>query len=252
MARIRTVKPGFWKDEDLSELPSDTHMLAAALLNYADDEGYFNANPALVKAECCPLREPSVSVHESLKLLQKIGYLKLGSCKNGKSYGHVVTFADHQKVSHPTASKIKQLQIIWEDSRNPHGILTEDSALKGIEGKGKEDMGGQPAPPDDFDKKFTDLQAIYPKRSGDQRWQTAKKHIRARLREGHTWPEILDGARRYAEWVRTTGKERTETVKQAATFVGADKAFAEPWTPPEQPPDPKNAHAESRVVMFDD
>ena len=55
MARIRTIKPEFWRHEDLSALPADTHMLAAALLNYADDEGYFNANPKLVEAECFPV-----------------------------------------------------------------------------------------------------------------------------------------------------------------------------------------------------
>ena len=69
MARIRTIKPEFWAHEDLSELPEATHMLAAALLNYADDEGYFNANPMLIKAACSPLREPSVSIQESLTLL---------------------------------------------------------------------------------------------------------------------------------------------------------------------------------------
>jgi DNA-directed RNA polymerase specialized sigma54-like protein len=36
-------------------------MLAAALLNHADDEGFFNANARLVKAQCVPLREDSVS-----------------------------------------------------------------------------------------------------------------------------------------------------------------------------------------------
>jgi hypothetical protein len=56
MARIRTIKPEFWRHEDLSALPEATHMLAAQLLNYADDYGYFNANPALIKAEVSPLR----------------------------------------------------------------------------------------------------------------------------------------------------------------------------------------------------
>lgn len=89
-----------------------------------------------------------------------------------------------------------------------------------------------PAPADEFDKRFDELRALYPKRSGHQRWPDAKKHIRARLREGHAWIEILDGARRYAEWVRATGKERMETVQQAATFVGENKGFLEPWNPP--------------------
>ena len=29
MARIRTIKPEFWADEDLSALPIEEHMLAA-------------------------------------------------------------------------------------------------------------------------------------------------------------------------------------------------------------------------------
>jgi hypothetical protein len=41
MGRIRTIKPEFWRSEDLCSLPEATHMLAAALLNYADDEGFF-------------------------------------------------------------------------------------------------------------------------------------------------------------------------------------------------------------------
>ena len=38
MARIRTIKPEFWRDEDLSGLPAETALLAIGLLNHADDE----------------------------------------------------------------------------------------------------------------------------------------------------------------------------------------------------------------------
>lgn len=141
MARIRTIKPEFWKHEDLSALPEATHMLAAALLNHADDEGYFNANPGLVRAECCPLREPSVSVHDSLNLLLKVGYLRLGTGVDGKRYGHIVKFDEHQRVNRPTASKIKAMEIAWEDSVSDHGGLTDGSSpeRKGKEGKGREE-----------------------------------------------------------------------------------------------------------------
>ena len=72
MGRIRTVKPEFWTNEALSASSAETHLLAAALLNYADDEGYFNANPGLVKAACSPLRESSVSTHAQLRRLAEI------------------------------------------------------------------------------------------------------------------------------------------------------------------------------------
>lgn len=82
------------------------------------------------------------------------------------------------------------------------------------------------------DENFDLLKSLYPKRSGDQKWHEARQAANARLREGHTWAEIHDGVRRYAEWCKTTGKVGTETVKQAATFLGPGKPFLEPWTPP--------------------
>ncbi len=115
-------------------------MLAAALLNYADDEGYFNANLGLVRAACSPLREPSVSILDSLDKLAGVGYLEFGSTGDGKRYGRIVGFDEHQRVNRPTPSKIKDMQLVWESSLNTHGGLTEPSLpeRKGKEGKGKE------------------------------------------------------------------------------------------------------------------
>lgn len=96
----------------------------------------------------------------------------------------------------------------------------------------KKKMGGKP-PPSEPDE-FHDLRKIYPKRSGDHRWRDALQACNARIREGHTWDEILDGARRYAAWCKATDKIGLETVKQAATFVGPNKPFLEPWTLPKR------------------
>jgi hypothetical protein len=117
MARIRTIKPEFWKHEGLCSVPESTHMFAAALLNYSDDFGYFNANPGLIKGEIYPLREPSVSIPESLRSLQATGYIRLGTA-DGRRYGHIIAFEDHQRVSHPTPSKISVLPIAWDISGN--------------------------------------------------------------------------------------------------------------------------------------
>ncbi|STT55946.1 primosomal protein I [Klebsiella pneumoniae] len=45
MARIRTIKPEFWTDEDMAEVSEPACLLAIGLLNYADDEGYFQCKP---------------------------------------------------------------------------------------------------------------------------------------------------------------------------------------------------------------
>lgn len=154
MARIRTIKPDFWKHEELSALPEATHMLAAALLNYADDEGYFNANTKLIKAECFPLREPSVSIHDGLTALSSVGYLRLGKSPDGKIYGHIIKFNDHQRVNRPITSKIKNIEILWEDSHTTHTQLTEPSLPEGKgreeERKGNGKEGGAVAPTTKF------------------------------------------------------------------------------------------------------
>jgi len=147
MARIRTIKPEFWTHEQLSELSEATHILAAALLNYADDYGYFNANPGLIKAACSPLREPSVSIHGSLIALSNIGYLEFGNSPDGRRFGRVVKFDEHQRVNRPTASKIKDLPIAWEGSRKAHGIFTESSSLE--QGTGNREQG-TPIPDSDL------------------------------------------------------------------------------------------------------
>lgn len=142
MARIRTIKPEFWTHEVLSGLPEATHMLAAALLNYADDEGYFNAHPGLIRAACCPLREPSVSIPDSLTALSDVGYLELGNGSDGKRYGRIVKFDEHQRVNRPTPSKIKGLVSEWESSTKTHGQLTEDSPPERNREQGREGEQG--------------------------------------------------------------------------------------------------------------
>lgn len=135
MGRIRTIKPEFFTHEDLSSLPEITHLFAAGLLCYADDEGYFNANEKLLQAAIFPLRESSVSTHCMLTQLSNVGYLRLGRNGTERHYGQIVNFDKHQRVNRPTISKIKDLHIEWDDSLRTHTQLTEDSLP---EGKGKE------------------------------------------------------------------------------------------------------------------
>lgn len=79
---------------------------------------------------------------------------------------------------------------------------------------------------------FLDFKLAYPSRAGDHGWRKAMKAAHARILEGHSPAEFIEGAKRYAEFCRVTGKEGTEFVKQAATFLGPDKPFLESWNPP--------------------
>lgn len=135
MGRIRTIKPEFFTDEELSNVSESAHLLAAGLLCYADDEGYFNTNHGLIRAALFPLREPSNTIHGMLSELSGIGFVELGETQDGKRWGRVVKFSTHQRVNRPSPSKIKCLAIVWESSLNTHTQLTDESLP---EGKGKE------------------------------------------------------------------------------------------------------------------
>lgn len=109
MARIRTIKPDFWRDESLAMVSPEACLLAIGLLNHCDDEGYFNANPKLVESDIFPLRELSKKTTVLIQELCTIGYLELFQGDDGKTYGHVKNFEKHQVINKKTLSKIKHL-----------------------------------------------------------------------------------------------------------------------------------------------
>ncbi|MBX7131093.1 MAG: hypothetical protein K1X67_00290 [Fimbriimonadaceae bacterium] len=117
MGKIRTIKPEFWLNEGLSSISETACLLAAALLNYVDDEGYFNANPGLVRAACFPLRELRVSIDQALTELEAIGFIELRNMPDGKRYGWVIKFRQNQVIGRLTRSKIKPLWDAGSESR---------------------------------------------------------------------------------------------------------------------------------------
>lgn len=131
MARIRTIKPDFWRDESLSKVSPEACLLAIGLLNHCDDEGYFNANHKLVEADVFPLRDLSSTTTELLRELSEIGYINVFDGEDGKVYGHVATFEKHQVINKKTPSKIKHLCKLPHD----YGSDTVDLP-SGKEGKG--------------------------------------------------------------------------------------------------------------------
>lgn len=122
--RIRTVKPEFWKNKPLARLPEFTRLMALALLNMADDEGYFAAEPELVRGDLFPFEQDLRKIQVALTELSGIDYLRLAQADDGRIYGMIVTFTVHQKISHSYASKIKGLASFTEHSVNAQGIFS--------------------------------------------------------------------------------------------------------------------------------
>jgi len=134
MARIRTIKPEFWRDESLSLLDPEAVLLAIGLLNVADDEGYFNANPKLIEADIFPLRELSSTCPVLVQHLSEIGYIKLFDGDDGKKYGLVTNFSKHQVISKKKPSKIKGMDKFRCESGTSPVRVHAGKERKGREG----------------------------------------------------------------------------------------------------------------------
>lgn len=135
--RIRTVKPEFWTHPVMARLEPEVQLLALALLNYADDHGYFRAEAELVRAACAPFTEDSVRIHGALTTLLKVGWIEVRDSGQTGLIGRIAKWTKHQRVNRPSDSKLKGYWLT-EDSVNVHGGLTEPSLLEQGTGKGKE------------------------------------------------------------------------------------------------------------------
>lgn len=133
MARIRTIKPEFWRNESLAGVTAEAALLAIGLLNHCDDEGFFNANPKLVESDVFPLRILNNTTTSLLRELLGIGYIEMFSGFDGKTYGKVLNFEKHQVINKKTPSKIKDLCELPYD----YGTTIEPLP-SGKERKGKE------------------------------------------------------------------------------------------------------------------
>lgn len=85
-----------------------------------------------------------------------------------------------------------------------------------------------------YDDDFEDLWSRYPKRSGGNPKREAWKAWRTRRGAGVAQAELVEAVDNYRAFVRSTGKEGTEHVMQARTFLGPN----ERWTEWRQPPEP--------------
>lgn len=129
MARIRTIKPEFWRSPDVMALSYFERLLYIGLWNLADDEGRGVFDPAAIAADLF-LTEYSLSPHGVLtevscafERYEKQGMLAVYEVKNRRFF-QILNWSDHQRPNRPSASKFPPLD---QGKRIIHGGLTEDS-----------------------------------------------------------------------------------------------------------------------------
>jgi len=101
MARIRTVKPSFFRHEGLQELelqhPGTYPMFVfAGLWGHCDKGGRFEWKPRTLKLDILPFLPFDMA--EALGILERHGYLQRYEVE-GKVYGFIPTFTEHQRIN---------------------------------------------------------------------------------------------------------------------------------------------------------
>jgi len=93
MPRARNIKPGFFRNADLVELPFEARLLFIGLWTLADREGRLEDRPKQIKMETFPA--DNVDCDALIGLLEGIGVVARYE-HGGKRYLQVVNFCKHQ------------------------------------------------------------------------------------------------------------------------------------------------------------
>jgi len=92
--RLRTIKPGFFANEELAELPPLTRILFAGLWCYADREGRLKLRPKRIKAAILPYDDCDIAT--MLEDLAARGFIRRFTVE-GTDYLDIVEFHKHQR-----------------------------------------------------------------------------------------------------------------------------------------------------------
>jgi hypothetical protein len=141
MGRIRTSKPEWWKSAKWCRLSRDVRSTYKGIWEVmCDDEGRFLADPRQVKADVWPL-DDDITPKKLAAWLPKLADVMVTTPDGVKSpavifyevdgvrYGFLPGFVKHQKISHPTPSKLpKPPSIYKEDIGSDSGEFPESLA----------------------------------------------------------------------------------------------------------------------------
>jgi hypothetical protein len=139
VARIRTIKPEFWVDEQIVELDYVTRLLFIGLWNFVDDEGYIEYKPKRIKMQVFPADDLELS--GALRNLLETRRLTKFNSDQGELV-QITNWERHQKISHPTPTRFTGIggpsSVSAPEDSGALGSIPDDSGLKGKERKGKE------------------------------------------------------------------------------------------------------------------
>ncbi|MFE9432391.1 hypothetical protein ACFYNA_15535 [Streptomyces sp. NPDC006640] len=239
MPRIRSIKPDFFTSLTVADLSYEQRLTFIGLWTHVDDEGRCVDDARLIKAAIWPLDDRTAAdIEGDLGGLSESSLI-IRYTLNRKRYLAVRGWAEHQKINRPTASKLPApsegqilgVTCIDEDSRTPHGDVTDDSPG---ERKGKEqgkEQGKEVAPPpsaastrDDPGPAFDDFWSQYPRKAGKS--EAAKSWVKA-IKGGADSTSLLAAVKAHADY-HLAAKTEQQFIPHASTWLNQKRYEDEP------------------------
>ena len=147
--RIRTIKPEFWRSDDIAALSIEDRLLFIGLWSYVEDNGVGRDDPQLIQCDLYPhdiFTEASVRVHGGLMRLSQQGLITRFEGPDGRRYLQINSWGKHQKINRPSKPRFPQYNAenctLTEGSLSPHCTLTEGSLPE--QGTGNREQGRTP------------------------------------------------------------------------------------------------------------
>jgi hypothetical protein len=108
MARIRTIKPEAFESEDLASVSITAERTFFGLLTQADDSGRHRDHAAIIAGRLWALRPEHTAAHvaQDLEELAAAGLICRYTGCDGRTWLHVVTWEQHQKINKATPSRV--------------------------------------------------------------------------------------------------------------------------------------------------
>ena len=142
--RIRSIKPEFWRSEDVAALDWYARLVFIGLWSYVDDNGVGRDDERIICADLFALdesfSESSLRAHAALNTLSNRGMITRYSV-DGRRFLHITTWERHQKINRPSPPR---LPLPTSGNAGIHDTLTEDSlSAHNSDGAGAVEQGSR-------------------------------------------------------------------------------------------------------------
>ncbi|WP_277834783.1 hypothetical protein [Speluncibacter jeojiensis] len=237
LMRIRSIKPEFWRSQDISTIADwDTRLLFIGLWSYVDDNGVGQDRLSLITTDLFAddverdARETFARVSRGLQQLSEARRI-IRYTVDSRDLLYVTNWEKHQRIDRPnkpryplpTCENATVREVVAESSRECRespSTGTEEQGNRGTEEKSSCSPAAPSSDPATYPAAFEEFWTAYPRKSGKRKALEAWRRARRRADDA----ELVAGASRYA----TDPNREDQFTKYAEGWLNRDGWLDEP------------------------